>query len=273
MADILTTDDYAALPIITGDLRIAYGDHADQFGELFLPHGAGPHPTAILIHGGCWRDRFGLEQLGQMARRLSDGGIAVWNLEYRRIGAGGGWPETFADIAAGADHLRVLADEYWLDLSRVVAVGHSAGGHLVCWLAGRRSLPADSPLWTADPLPLHGVLALAGLPDLPGAVAAELCSGAPQELMGGLPSEAPERYDQGSAHSLLPYGIPHRHIVGRDDVVVPVDYLQRFVNLAVAKGDNADLITLSQTGHFEIVVADSPAWPTVEATIQRIFNR
>ena len=273
MSHILTTDDYAALAITSGDCRIAYGSLPDQFGELFLPNHPGPFPTIILAHGGCWRARFGLAQLGQMARRLADNGGAVWSLEYRRIGTGGGWPETFADVAAAADHLREMASDHDLDLNRIVAVGHSAGGHLVCWLAGRHRLSPESVLWRPDPLRLQGVVALAGLPDLPGAVAEELCSGAPQELIGGLPSALPDRYAQGSPHALLPYGVPHRHIVGADDVVVPVGYLQHFVDLAQEEGDDAELITLAETGHIEIVVAGSPAWAMVAETIQRMLVR
>lgn len=271
MTTILTTDDYALLPTVGGDVRIAYGAHVDQFGDLFLPQASKPYPIVILLHGGCWRDRFGLEQLGQMARRLADKGFAVWNLEYRRIGSGGGWPYTFLDVAAGVDHLRKLADEYALDLARVVAVGHSAGGHLACWLAGRRSIPDSAPFWQANPLRLQGVLDLAGLPDLSRAVSTELCSGAPEELMGGTAADEPERYAFGSADKLLPYGIPHLHIVGDADVVVPIDYLRVFVDESIVAGDDAKLIILEDIGHFEIVVDASPAWSSVEEAIDKLL--
>ena len=254
MADILTTDDYASLPIVHGDVRIPYGERTDQFGDLFLPQGTGPHPTVILIHGGCWRDRFGLEPLGQMASRLTDIGFAVWNLEYRRIGTGGGWPNTFLDVAVGADHLRAMAANYALDLDRVIAIGHSAGGHLACWLAGRHSLPEDSRLWTANPLALRGVLDLAGLPDLYEAVTVDLCSGAPQELMGGTATDKPKRYALGSAEKLLPYGIPHIHIVGDADMVV-IDYLKRFVDESLVAGDDVTII------HLLISATSKSSWP------------
>ena len=90
-----------------------------------------------LLHGGCWQAEYGLTPLGQLAQAIADRGAAVWSIEYRRLGNGGGWPATFLDAGAALDHLRTLADEYALDLRRVVTAGHSAGGHLALWLAGR----------------------------------------------------------------------------------------------------------------------------------------
>ena len=91
-------------------------------------------------------------------------GIAAWSIEYRRVGdAGGGWPGTFEDVAAGFDYLRVLGKDYPLDLTHVIVSGHSAGGHLAYWLAGRPNVPEESPLHKPQPaLAMHGVVALAG---------------------------------------------------------------------------------------------------------------
>jgi len=285
MANILTTDDYAAIPTLPGDFRIAYGDLPDQFGELFLPTQQptapnGLYPTIVLLHGGCWRDRFGLGQLGQMARRLSQTGIAVWSLEYRRINAEidqsddvrGGWPMTFHDVAAGADHLRDLAVEHKLDLDSVVAVGHSAGGHLALWLGARHRLPVEAELYTEDPLPLRGVVSLAGIPDLAVAQAEEICSGAPAQLMGGLPDEMAERYTQGSPQALLPLGIRHCHLVGREDEIVPAGYLRRCVAQAQELGDRAQLHILPYAAHFEVIHADSETWAAVEQQIVLLLN-
>jgi acetyl esterase/lipase len=285
MANILTTDDYAVIPTVPSDFRIAYGDLPDQFGDLYLPPEAADadnelYPVVVLIHGGCWRDRFGLDRLGQMARRLNQAGIAVWNLEYRRINAEadqpdivrGGWPMTFMDVAAGADHLYSLADKYNLDLDRVVAVGHSAGGHLALWLGARHKLPIESELHTPDPLPICGVVSLAGIPDLATAQAEDICSGAPAELMGGTPEKRAERYAQGSPQTLLPLGIRHCHLVGREDEIVPPDYLHRCVAEAQALGDQAQLHVLPYAGHFEVVHPQSEAWAAVEMQISLLLN-
>jgi acetyl esterase/lipase len=123
----------------------------------------------------------------------------VWNVEYRRLGNGGGWPMTFADVATGADFLRGIADQCALDLSHVVATGHSAGGHLALWLAGRHRLPAASPLFVATALPMHGVVSLAGIPDLAEGVKQHLARGMCQELVGGSPEAVPQAVSAGLA--------------------------------------------------------------------------
>src|SRR5262245_25236824 len=122
-------------------MRVAYGSDQFQFGELRVPSGRRPHPVAIVIHGGYWRARYDLAHIGHLCEALTKQGIATWSLEYRRIGnPGGGWPGTFEDIRAGAAHVEQIAKEHSLDLKRVVATGHSAGGHLVLWLAKQKAI-------------------------------------------------------------------------------------------------------------------------------------
>src|SRR5206468_2192026 len=120
-----------------------YGPDRSQLGELFLPRREGPHGVAVVLHGGYWRARYDRSLMADVCTDLAAQGIAAWNLEYRRTGGGGGWPETFADVAAGTDALAEL--DLPLDLERVVAVGHSAGGHLAFWIAARPTLPRDVP--------------------------------------------------------------------------------------------------------------------------------
>src|SRR5579859_5548688 len=117
-----------------------YGAHPAQFGELWLPGGP-PLGAVVIIHGGFWRARYDLSLGRPLAADLTARGYATWNLEYRRVAAGGGWPATFGDVAAGIDLLATLP----VDTSRVVAVGHSAGGHLATWAAGRAKLPPGMP--------------------------------------------------------------------------------------------------------------------------------
>src|SRR5271155_2873408 len=132
----LAAQSILEIPTAAPGVHIAYGSGEFQFGELSLPDGEGPHPVAIVIHGGYWRARYDLRHIGHFCAALAKAGIAAWSLEYRRIGnPGGGFPGTFDDIRAGAMHLDRIAKERALDLRRVIATGHSAGGHLVLWLA------------------------------------------------------------------------------------------------------------------------------------------
>jgi acetyl esterase/lipase len=261
---MLTTGDYLQLAPVPADARLPYGHHPDQFGDLYLPEGVGPYPVAVLIHGGCWRAAYDLAPLGQFAAAITTLGVAVWNIEYRRLGGGGGWPATFRDVAAGADAVRELVDRYPLDLERVIAVGHSAGGHLALWLAGRHKLPTHSDCYAPKPLALRGVVALAGLGDLADGARRGLCGGA----CGEIAKHAPHP-NEASPVDLLPFGIPQVHLVGEHDAIVPPDYLRRFV--AQASADNAQLHILPAAAHFEPVVATSPAWGQVRDAILQLL--
>jgi acetyl esterase/lipase len=268
MPPLLTVDDYLAAPVVPADVRLPYGPLADQFADLYLPGGAGPHPVIVLIHGGCWRDQFDLAPLGLFAAALRAEGYAVYSLEYRRLGAAGGWPMTFVDVGMGADALRTIAEQYPLDLTRVVALGHSAGGHLALWLAARSRLPAGSSLAAADPLQLRAVIGLAALGDLAAAAEQELCGGAVPELVGG----RPERYAEASPAARLPLGIPHMQLVGSADSLVPAPYVADFVAAAQAAGDPAVLTTIVDAGHFELTTPGSHAWPDLLAALQWAFG-
>ncbi|MCS6826578.1 MAG: alpha/beta hydrolase [Caldilinea sp.] len=269
---LLTVEAYRRLPLIPAGRRWFYGPHAGQFGDLYLPSSSGPHPVVALIHGGCWQAEFGLEPLGQLAQTIAAHGAAVWNIEYRRLGEGGGWPTTFQDVGAALDFLRTLADVHALDLHRVIACGHSAGGHLALWLAGRTKLPADSLLFTLDPLPLRGVLSIAGIPDLAAAAERSVCDGAIIDLLGGVPDEVPNRYACASPVVLTPLGVPHIHLHGRNDAVVPIDLVETYVQFAVHAGDDARLMALENTGHFEPVDARTPAAARVIETLRAMWQ-
>ena len=140
----MTPQDLASLPSRAPDRRLAYGEDSSQYGELRIPTGSGPHPVVILVHGGCFKAVYATTRdLAPMGDALRDGGIATWNVEYRRLGEpGSGWPGTYLDIGRAVDHVRALAREYPLDLGRVVILGHSAGGHLAALLGTTAGDPA-----------------------------------------------------------------------------------------------------------------------------------
>ena len=180
---------------------------------------------------------------------LAGRGWAVWNLEYRRVGrySGGGWPATFEDVAAGIDHLARLDEP--LDLDRVVAIGHSAGGHLALWAAAQPSR-----------VRLSAAVSQAGLVDLREAARRNLSDGAVRELLGGSPDERPDRYDAASPIELLPLDVPTLLVHGADDEVVPPDLSRAYARRATHL---CELVELAGVGHMEHLDPDGEAWRPV----------
>jgi acetyl esterase/lipase len=258
--------------------RIAYGPGPLQFGELRVPAGRGPHSVVILVHGGCWVAKLGnlddravaLDLVGPIAADLTAKGFATWNLEYRRLGNdGGGWPGSFQDIAAGADHLRQIAARNQLDLSRVVAIGHSAGGHFALWLAARSKLLKSSELYVKDPLRLKGVVDLDGPGDLKATLPLQqpVC-GAPviTQLMGGSPEVRAQRYREGSPIEMLPIGVPQEIFAGRMFAAQTPGY----VDAAKRAGDAVNATVAVQSGHFVFIDPGSSTWPRVVEAIRAL---
>lgn len=260
--------DILELPPPAADLRLPYGPDPLHFGDLRLPVESGPHPVVIVVHGGFWRAQYSLEYFGHVCATLTAEGLATWNIEYRRIGnPGGAWPGTFLDVAAAADHLRTLARDYPLDLTRVIVVGHSAGGHLALWLAGRPRIPIASPLYRSDPLPIRAAISLGGVDDLHRAWDLHLGDGVVGDLLGGSPEAHPERYAAASPAALLPLGVRQVLIHGELDQPVPFHTIIEYQALAQAHGDNVTLLGLPDTGHFEPVDPRSAQWRQVGAAI------
>ena len=270
---LMQAADLARLPQPLADHVIAYGEATQQVAELRLPKGTGPHAVVIVIHGGCWQTPWAMDDVRSLAAALTAEGLATWSLEYRRVGdPGGGWPGTLQDAASGADHLRIVAAAHGLDLSRVVALGHSAGGQLALWLAARNHLPKDSSLWTAAPLPLRGIVSLAGITDLRAAATANVCGDAVSQLLGGAPAGHDDRVRQSSPIELLPLGVPQRLVCGALDRLVPNDLSRGYEVAARKAGDTVSLELIGGVGHFELVDPASPAWPAVRDAVTALVR-
>ncbi len=261
MTDYLTWPDLTARPRETPDATIAYGPDPLHRIDLWRPAGAGPHPVVLMVHGGCWQTGIADRRLMDwVAADLRSTGVAVWNIDYRGVDRdGGGYPGTFRDAAAAADRLRGEAATYGLDVSRMVAVGHSAGGHLVLWLAARPRLPIDSPLHDPDPLSIPYVIVLGGLPDLE-AVAASPDNGCGTEVIAQLVGDRPAPFADTSIPPLLPLGVPQALVAGREDRIVPYRMAEDYVARARKSGDVVSLHTVAETGHVELIAPGTPAW-------------
>jgi acetyl esterase/lipase len=224
--------------------RIAYGDDRSQFVELTMP-GHEPKGVVVVVHGGFWKAAYDIEYGRPLAASLARHGWAAWNIEYRRVGDGGGDPETFDDVAGAIDALRGQD----LDLTRVLAVGHSAGGHLATWAASRGRFPR----WPTK-VDLTGVVSQAGVLDLGAAYDQDLGGGAVVAFLGHLLDDA--RLDP---IRQVPLGIPVHCIHGTDDTVVPISQSRDYVAAARAAGATAELTEVAGD-HFVPIDPESDAW-------------
>lgn len=252
------------------DAGIRYGDKMQQVADLWLPAGPGPHPTVLMIHGGCWTsDIADRHIMDWIAADLRGRGIAVWNIDYRGVDRkGGGYPGTFLDVGAAADALRANAGRYHLDLSPLVAVGHSAGGHLALWLAGRPRLPESSPLRADNPIRIDTVVSLGGLPDLEEAARSE--NGCGNEVIGGLTGG---HFADTSVPRLAPLGVPQVLINGRQDRIIPVHYASDYAAKMRAAGDTVEVRLIDHTGHVELIAPESAAWAAAVAAIEKALGK
>jgi len=244
--------------------RHRYGDHRQQVADLWRPdnNNAGGAPVVVLIHGGYWRAAYTKRLMNAMAEALASRGWAAWNIEYRRVGlfgGGGGWPATFSDVGAAVDYVRQVPD---LDPDRVVTCGHSAGGHLALWTAGRHRTAPGTPGTPPAVRPL-GAVALAGVVDLRRAAVLGLGGGAVTGFLGGTPEEHPERYSSGSPADLLPLGVPQVLIHGLSDTVVPPSMSEDYQRTAQTLGDDAVYVPIEGIGHREVIDPASAAWPAI----------
>ncbi len=263
------------MPLPPAGERIAYGPGAQQFGELRVPHGRGPFPVVVLVHGGCWQSAFDYVYITRLGAWFAQHGVASWTIEYRRLGdAGGGWPGTFLDVAQAADFLRQVARTHPIDVSRSFAAGHSAGGQLALWLASRGSLPADSELFRRDPLPIRGVLGLAAITDLSTYRIGppDSCNSAVDPLLGGSPGQFPRRYAETSPLQRLPLGAPQYFIQGERDPIVDPASVRRYVDAATRAGDRAVISTLPAAGHFEASVPTARTGQAFERALRFLLS-
>jgi acetyl esterase/lipase len=224
-----------------------YGALADQVSDLRLPGDGGPHPVAVVVHGGFWRARWTREIMDGLATSLTAAGWATWNIEYRRVGAGGGVPQTLDDVLAAHDALRGL--DAPIDLTRVIAIGHSAGGHLALWLASQR------PLWRT--------VSLAGVAWLAEAARLGIGSHAVRDFCGGEPAEVPAAYARADPFDSLPLGVPQLLVHGDRDDQVPVDLSLAWAGRAAERGDQCELVVLPGVAHFALIDPASAAWQTI----------
>ncbi|MFW6773601.1 alpha/beta hydrolase family protein [Nocardioides sp. CPCC 205120] len=268
-ADEPPPDD--ATPIPGSDVltprRVTYGDDPAQYADLYRPapgtsvDGRASKGVVVVIHGGFWRAEYDATLGAPLALSLAENGWTAWNLEYRRVGSGegggGGFPTTLDDVAAGIDALADVDELTDEERATVLTLGHSAGGHLAVWAAARGRFER----WAPERVPVTGAVSQAGVLDLTGAADDATARPHVLALVGGDAASAPDAYAQADPTLHLPLGVPVRCVHGTDDQVVPITQSLRYVERAVAAGDDATL-TEVDGDHFVVIDEASPAWFT-----------
>jgi acetyl esterase/lipase len=239
-----------------------YGDHEDGIGDLRLPCGDAPHPVVVTIHGGGWKQRWQRDLMAPLAVDLARRGFATWNVEFRRVGGSGGWPTTFEDVDAAIAFLNTVASGLELDLERACFLGHSSGGHLALLAAARGQTGIRPSL----------VVSIAGIPDLVEAARRELIGGEniAARLLGGAPSEVPDRYAKASPSELLPLGYKQLLVQGLADYIPDLIDLNRgYARAAQSAGDAVRLLELPSVEHLEPIEPTTQAWRQIAGEIEK----
>jgi acetyl esterase/lipase len=247
---------------------LPYGDHPEQVADVWLPPGSGPAPLVLLIHGGFWRQAYDRSHLAPLASALAPEGFVVTTIEFRRTGGAGGWPATFDDVAAAVARLpEAIAARLASRPTGLILSGHSAGGQLALWAAAgpmpdTGSAGPGGPGVPAAGLDRLGVVALAPVADLRAGYDLDLGGGAVADLLGGGPTEVPERYRAADPLSRVPLGCRVSVIHGTRDAIVPLSLSERFVAAARGTGDEAQL-QAPDADHFDVIDPESSVWPVV----------
>jgi acetyl esterase/lipase len=242
---------------------LAYGPDPSEDGDFWCPAGPGPHPVAVLYHGGFWYHAWERDLMDGLASDLARRGIAAWNVEYRRVGAGGGWPATGEDAARATDHLVALAPVYGLDLSRVAVLGHSAGAQLALWVAARGRRGEVHP---------RLVVGLATIGDLEQAMTDRIGGGSVARLLGagaaGDDGDLEVALVDASPRARVPIGVPQLLAHVADDDVVPLSQTTGYAAAAEAAGDDVTVSESTTGGHFALIDPTTPAWAAVASDLQ-----
>jgi acetyl esterase/lipase len=253
------SEDILSLPPPPADFRLAYGSDPNQFGDLRLPKTKGPFSVVMNLHGGFWRAKYDLAHAGHLCAAITQLGFATWNVEYRRVGnEGGGWPGTLEDVVSAYRFVPQMAKHHPLDASRVLVMGHSAGGQLALCMA------AHEPS-------VERVISLAGVLDLDRACQMHLSNDAVVEFLGGTPSTVAEHYQEADPMKLAIPKARQAVVCGTVDGVVPPDFSSKYAEVKKKRGEEVALTEIARADHFDLIDPRSAAWKQVAQSVQTLL--
>ncbi|WP_129657007.1 alpha/beta hydrolase family protein [Rothia halotolerans] len=255
----------ASSPTLSGDVvadrdeplvkRVRYpvqgeADPSQNWGDLYLPAGRHPEksvPLVVLIHGGSWRSGAGAASFDGYADYLVSRGMAVYNIEYRRVGSGGGWPITFTDVADALDFIPELSEEHpEFTTDDELVVGYSAGAQLAAW-AGSRDSAEEHELGAHPRFVPTRVLSLAGPLDM--TYGAKHGDGSIVDVLGGSPEQVPERYADVDPIQNIDPAVPVVAVHGTADTRVAPENSQRYIEALRERGGRGGLHLLKGETH------------------------
>ena len=277
MPDLMSWPDLTGQALPSASTSVRTGPLDTDVVDVWLPEGEGPHPTVLMVHGGCWQKAIANRTLmNYMAEALRQRGLAVWNIEYRGVDeAGGGYPGTFQDVSAAADALIASGADYNLDTSRIVGLGHSAGGHLVTWLAARENVPDGSVLAGGEPLPMRAVINSGGLADLEASapVTLETCLANIQDQLTGTSTDGREDvFADTSSARLQPSSVPQISVNGAMDHIAPPALGIGYTDVVSQDGGEARFVEVQGAGHVELIAPGTEAFDVQAELIERYLK-
>ncbi|MGN0100440.1 alpha/beta fold hydrolase [Dietzia sp. CH92] len=246
-------------------------DPDQNWADLYLPAGdqkVDSIPLAVLIHGGSWQKEIGAGSFDHLARELASRGMAVYNIEYRRVGSGGGWPITFRDVADALDHVSEVDKKFpQITTDDEVVVGHSAGAQLAVW-AGTRHLLEDGEVGASPRFRPTRVISIAGPLDM--VYAATHGDDRIVTALGGTPDEVPSRYTSVDPIQNIDTGTPVIALHGRQDVTVAPENSLRYVDEVTRRGGRAKAVMFEDEDHTSIVSGKSRSYTRVLEIIRYV---
>ena len=256
----MSADDILARTPPAADRRVAYGADPNQFLDVRLPKGKGVFPVLLNIHGGFWRAKYDLAHAGHLCEALRVAGVGTFNVEYRRVGnEGGGWPGTFADIRSAYHYVLQEHSRFQLDVKRLAAMGHSAGGQLALCLAAHENSVTNT-------------ISLAGVVNLQKAFSLHLSNDAVVEFLGGSPADVPEHYREADPVELKIAHARQWLLHGTEDDTVPVAFSRDYVAQKKKAGELVELIEVADAGHFNFIDPRSEAFEKVKDAVMAALS-